>query len=235
MDLCGHYYLKKNQIPTLENLKENDDDDIIEFEKNFANMVGLGYTVSFAAGRMIFSLMKILEIEEGDEVILRHTCSVMVNAVFRVGATPIFADIDRNTFGSSKIEIEKKISPSTKMIVAQHSFGIPCDIVPILELARSKGIFLLEDCAISFGSKINGVQIGNLGDASLFSIDHSKPLNACIGGLIYTNNISLFKSQKLYKKLLMICLNKDKMPCGRSSYLNINIIIHQVMEVIHLK
>ena len=108
--VSGHYYLKKNQIPTLENLKENDDDDIIEFEKNFANMVGLGYTVSFAAGRMgFFSLMKILEIEKRDEVILQgHTCSVMVNAVFRVGATPIFADIDRNTFGSSKIEIEKK-------------------------------------------------------------------------------------------------------------------------------
>ena len=144
--------------------------------------------------------MKILEIEEGDEVILQgHTCSVMVNAVLRVGATPIFADIDRNTFGSSKIEIEKNIS-KYEMIVAQHSFGIPCDIVLIQELARSKGIFLLEDCAISFGSKINGVQIGNFGDASLFSIDHSKPLNACIGGLIYTNNISLFEKLKVIQE-----------------------------------
>jgi dTDP-4-amino-4,6-dideoxygalactose transaminase len=133
----------------------------------------------------------------------------MPNAVWRTGATPIYVDIDSNTFGSSAIEIDKVITPQTKMIVAQHSFGIPCDIEPIVELAKSKGIFLLEDCAISMGSKINGIQIGNFGDAALFSIDHSKPLNAFIGGLIYTRNT------ELYEKLKEIQSSADDLPVER--------------------
>lgn len=133
----------------------------------------------------------------------------MPNAVWRTGATPVFSDIDSSTFGSSAEEIKKVITPKTKMIVAQHSFGIPCDIEPIVELAKSKGIFLLEDCAISMGSKINGIQIGNFGDAALFSIDHSKPLNAFIGGLIYTRN------NELYEKLKEIQSSADDLPVER--------------------
>ena len=144
-----------------------------------------------------FALMQIRGIGKGDEVILQgHTCSVMPNAVWRTGATPIYADIDSNTFGSSAIEIDKVITPQTKMIVAQHSFGIPCDIEPIVDLARSKGIFLLEDCAITLGSKLKGIQVGNFGDAALFSIDHSKPLNAFTGGLIYTRKNELYEKLK---------------------------------------
>jgi len=79
----------------------------------------------------------------------------------------------------------------------------------ILELARSKGVFLLEDCAISMGSKINEVQIGNFGDAALFSIDHTKPINSFIGGLIYTQN------NELYDKLKEIQKDSDDLPDER--------------------
>ncbi|MBN4080839.1 DegT/DnrJ/EryC1/StrS family aminotransferase [Caldithrix abyssi] len=182
-----------------------------EFEKKIGNVLGQGKAISFASGRMgFYSLMKILRIGNGDEVIIQgHTCSVMPNAVWRTGATPIFSDIDSNTFGSSAVEIEKVISPRTKMIVAQHSFGIPCNIKPIINLAQSRGIFLLEDCAITQGSKINGIQVGNFGDAALFSIDHSKPLNAFIGGLIYTNN------NELYEKLKNIQKTSNDLPAVR--------------------
>ena len=80
----------------------------------------------------------------------------------------------------------------------QHSFGIPCEIRPIVELANAKEIFLLEDCAISLGSSIDGICLGNFGDAALFSTDHSKPINSFTGGLIYTQNEDLF--QVLYKQ-----------------------------------
>ena len=200
---------------TFRNIKINDRksniETVIKFETKFATQLGTGMAVSLAAGRMaFFALMQALNIGKDDEVILQgHTCSVMPNAVWRIGATPVFADIDPNTFGSSAIEIEKKITPNTKMIVAQHSFGIPCDIEPILELSRSKGIFLLEDCAITFGSKINGLSVGNFSDAALFSIDHTKPINAFIGGLIYTSN------KELYEKLKKIQLSSDDLPLDR--------------------
>jgi dTDP-4-amino-4,6-dideoxygalactose transaminase len=77
------------------------------------------------------------------------------------------------------------------MIVAQHSFGIPCDIEPIVTLARSRKIFLLEDCALALGSTIAGVAVGNFGDAAFFSTDHSKPLNTLTGGLVYTRDVHL--------------------------------------------
>ena len=190
----GHSYLGSNQIKDLYGLLHSKNNKPVNlFEETFAKEIGDGKCVSFAAGRMgFFALMKLLGIGNGDEVILLgHTCSVMPNAVLRIGATPIFSDIDPNTIGSSALEIEKKITIKTKMIVAQHSFGIPCDIEPIIKLSRSKNIFLLEDCALTFGSKIQGIQVGNFGDASLFSIDSYKPLNAIAGGIIYTRNSEL--------------------------------------------
>ena len=207
----GHNYLSPEKLAELEQWEGCDYLNVVEFEKNFAGLIGGGQAVSFAAGRMgFYSLMQIQGIGKGDEVILQgHTCSVMPNAVWRTGATPVFVDIDPNTFGSSAIEIEKVFTKKTKMIVAQHSFGIPCDIEPIVDLARSKGIFLLEDCAITLGSKLKGIQVGNFGDAALFSIDHSKPINAFIGGLIYTSK------NELYEKLKDIQSSADDLPVER--------------------
>jgi perosamine synthetase len=202
--VAGHDYLSDNELNHLRNIIPSDKNELINnFENYFSSIVGAGESVSFASGRMgFFALMQILGIGKGDEVILQgHTCSVMPNAVWRIGATPVFADIDPNTFGSSATEINKVITPQT--------FGIPCDIEPIVDLARSKGIFLLEDCAITLGSKLKGIQVGNFGDAALFSIDHSKPLNAFIGGLIYTSN------NELYEKLKEIQNSADDLPVER--------------------
>jgi len=139
-----------------------------------------------------YDLMRLLGIGKGNEVILLGaTCSVMVNAVMRTGATPVFADVDPDTFGSSSQTIAACVTRQTRIIVAQHSFGIPCDIEPIAKLSKEKNIFLLEDCALTLGSKVNGVVVGNFGDAALFSTDHSKPLNTLTGGLIYTCNSEL--------------------------------------------
>jgi dTDP-4-amino-4,6-dideoxygalactose transaminase len=183
---------------------------VADFEAGFASLVGPGQAISYAAGRMgFFDLMRVLGIGAGDEVILLGaTCAVMVNAVLRAGATPIFSDIDPNTFGSTADTIQKCISLRTRMIVAQHSFGIPCDIEPIVNLALSRKIFLLEDCALALGSRLGGVAVGNFGDAALFSTDHSKPLNSLIGGLVYTRDAGLAerlrKSQAAQPELPMV-------------------------------
>lgn len=199
----GHSYLNSNQIENVYGLLHSKNNNpVYLFEETFSNEIGGGKCVSFAAGRMgFYALMQSLGIGYGDEVILLgHTCSVMPNAVLRIGATPIFSDIDRNTIGSCYLEIEKKITSKTKMIVAQHSFGIPCDIEPIVRLSKSKNIFLLEDCALTLGSKIKGIQVGNFGDAALFSFDSYKPLNATAGGIIYTQNSELYSLLKTVQK-----------------------------------
>jgi perosamine synthetase len=190
----GHMHLEQKDLKKIRFLVGVEDSKVIEeFENKFSALIGEGKAVSFATGRMgFYSLMLALSIKTGDEVVLQGaTCSVMVNAVLRIGATPVYADIDRNTFGSSVEEISKVLTPHTRLIVAQHSFGLPCEIAPIVNLAREKKIFLLEDCALTVGSSINGIICGNFGDAALFSTDHSKPINTISGGLLYTRDFSL--------------------------------------------
>lgn len=212
----GHDYLTQMDLRKLHSLVGVAAPDIVsKFEREFASLIGDGRAVSFASGRMgFYALLKILGIGRGQEVVVQGaTCAVMVNAVLRAGASPVFADIDPETFGSSPKNIQKCLTPRTRMIVAQHSFGIPCDINPIVTLARSRKIFLLEDSALALGSSVDGVAVGNFGDASLFSTDHSKPLNTMTGGLVYTCNT------KLADKLIAVQATSPDLPIAKQQAL----------------
>ncbi len=209
----GHKYLNKSQLNViLSDLNSDIDNNTVlsNYEEKFASYVGSGKCISFAAARMAFyALMKSLSIDKGSEVIITgFTCAVMANAVIRTGANIIYADIDPKNYGSSYQDIKNKITPRTKMIVAQHTFGVPCDIKKISTLCNSLGIFLLEDCALSFDSKCEDKKLGNYGDAAIFSTDETKPINTIIGGLIYTKNDTLFNKLNMLRKNSFE-LNKD--------------------------
>ncbi len=187
--------------------------EVSRFENKFANIIGNGYVKSYSAGRMgFYVLMKVLNVGNGDEVIVNSgNCSVMVNAILARGAKPVYSDVDLDTFGSCPYEIEKKITLKTKMIVAQHSFGIPCKIDKIKKIANKNRIFLLEDCALTLESRFKEVKVGNFGDASLFSFDHTKPLNGFSGGAIYTSQKLLFeKLQLAHQDIINLSKNKQK-------------------------
>lgn len=205
----GHSYLGDEQLEQIKRAMHSDivhEKEIISaYEREMVNLIGPGYGISYASGRMAFySILKALNIGPGDEVVLLgFTCSVMPNAVWRTGAIPVYSDVDEETFGSSAELIEKKLTKRTKVIVAQHSFGIPCKIKEIVELGRQKDIFIIEDCAITFDSLINGIKVGNWGDAAIFSTDHSKPINTILGGFSYTNNSELYNNLKKYSENLL--------------------------------
>lgn len=194
--LEGHSYLETRDWANLEYRLENPDAVAVSrFEQAFADLVGKGECVSFAAGRMAFhSLLEYLEVGKGDEVVLTgFTCSVMANAIAKTGARALFCDIDTDTLGTSADSLESVISANTRLIVAQHSFGIPCNIKSIAAIARKHGIVLLEDCAIALGTVVDGTVIGNFGDAAIFSTDHSKPVNTFTGGMFYSSDEQLVK------------------------------------------
>jgi len=198
----AHNYLDSHQKLKLKKLIFYEDKRIVRnFESQFSSLVGEGLSNSFASGRMAFYvLMQVLGVSKGDEVIINGaTCSVMVNAIFRIKAKPVYSDIDPNTLGSSFNEIKKCITSRTKIVVAQHSFGIPCDIYKIKELCISNNIFLLEDSALALGSTINDQLVGSFGDAALFSTDHTKPINTFSGGLLYTSNSDLHQKIKFIR------------------------------------
>jgi perosamine synthetase len=236
--IAGHSHLNNNQLKNIKSLINCETTTVVEeYEEKFSSIIGQGECISYAAGRMgFYEVMKFLNIGVTDEVILPGaTCAVMANAILKTGATPIYSDIDPDTFGASPSEIANCITSATKLIVAQHSFGIPCDIKPIIELAHKNEIFVLEDCALTLGSTIDGVVCGNFGDASLFSTDHSKPLNTITGGMIYTKSKRLAsslrssrdlcdelpnkKQQALWKRLLI-----EKKYCNAKNYGKMQII-----------
>ena len=207
-------------IKELNSLISNESNEIIkEFEDVFSKKIGFGRTISFASGRMgLYQLLKILNIGEGDEIIINSgTCAVMINAIMHANATPVYSDVDLYTFGSSPEEIKKNINIKTKMIIAQHSFGIPCKIDEIKKLSKKHNIFLLEDCALTLNSSFNRTKVGNFGDAALFSFDHTKPLNLFSGGAIYYRNNELYELLKVStKSIKSIPLEKQKAMLKRS-------------------
>lgn len=201
----GHAHLNKFKISEIKNLliedKIKSDLIINEYESKFSKLIGKGSSVSFAAGRMtLYSLLKILKVKKNDEIIVQAgNCSVMINAILRAGAKPVFSDIDLDNLGTSPKSVLNLISKNTKMIIAQHSFGIPCEIDTIKKIAKAKNIFLLEDCALSLGSSYKKIKLGNWGDAALFSSDHTKPINTIIGGMMYSNNKKLIEKIKSFR------------------------------------
>ena len=194
-----------------------------EYELNFASLIGKGRAFSYASCRMaFFNILQAMNVSKGDEVIiLGHTCSVMVNAILRTGATPVFSDIDERNFGSCPHSIKSKISKKTKVILAQHSFGIPCDIVEIQKIAQAHKVFLIEDCALTLSSKIKNKSIGCFGDAALFSTDHSKPINTLIGGIAYSTD------SELIKKIEILHDNCPEIPVSKQIAIIIRIFLER--------
>ena len=123
------------------------------YAKAFCTALGGGYVLPTASARMaLHALLRHYGLRNGDEVLVTgFTCSVVLNAILRCGAVPRFVDIDRHTLGTSPESVEAAITPRTKALIAQHTFGIPCAIDSLCALATKYHIKLIEDVAIAFG------------------------------------------------------------------------------------
>lgn len=161
------------------------------FEKEAEEYLGVKHAVGCASGTDALHLALQAEgIGEGDEVITSaFTFIATAEAIKYVGAKPIFVDINPQTFNITAENIEKAITPQTKAIMPVHLFGQPADITKIKALCDKYGVKLIEDCAQSFGARINGQQTGAIGHAAGFSFFPSKNLGAFgDGGLVVTNS-----------------------------------------------
>ncbi|MDE2040052.1 MAG: DegT/DnrJ/EryC1/StrS family aminotransferase [Elusimicrobia bacterium] len=170
-----------------------DGPDIAAYEAAFAQAAGTRYAFSLASGRMaLYRLLEALDIGPGDEVILpAYTCVVVPNAILYRGAVPIYADIEPNGFNIDPAQAERRLTPRTKAIIAQHTYGRICDVDALNLLAGRRGIAVLEDCAHSLGACHNGKPSGSLSLAAYFSTDHSKVISTSTGGMITTSDEGL--------------------------------------------
>lgn len=164
------------------------------FEKAFAEYCHTKYCVGVGNGLDALMLaLKALGIHEGDEVIVpSNTYIATALAVTYVGATPVFVEPDIRTFNIDPSKIEEAITSKTKAIMPVHLYGQPCDMNPIMEIAKKHQLYIVEDCAQAHGATYKGQVIGSFGDAAGFSFYPGKNLGALgDAGATVTNNKEL--------------------------------------------
>lgn len=176
---------------------------IKNLEQWFRKYFGASYAVSFISGRAAFlAILKSLEIGAGSEVIIQaFTCAVVPDMIIAVGARPVFVDIDKS-MNIDPHDLENKITNKTKAIVIQHTFGIPADLKKILDIAKKRKIFVIEDCAHTIGGKYKEKKLGTFGKASFFSFGRDKAFSSVFGGMAVTNDEKLGKKIRNFQKNL---------------------------------
>lgn len=150
------------------------------FEEAFAAYCHTNYCVGNGNGLDALMLaLKALDIGEGDEVIVpSNTFIATALAVTYTGATPVFVEPDIRTYNINPALIEEKLTPRTKAIMPVHLYGQPCDMDPIMAIAKKHGLYVIEDCAQAHGATYKGRSIGSFGDAAGFSFYPGKNLGA---------------------------------------------------------
>jgi dTDP-4-amino-4,6-dideoxygalactose transaminase len=173
-----------------------------QFEIEYAQHLGVKHAVALANGTLALELaLVVLGIGPGDEVITTsRTFIASASAIVMRGARPVLADIDRDSGNVSAETIAPLITPRTKAIIAVHLAGWPCDMNPILALARRHDIKVIEDCAQAHGAVYKSKPVGSLGDISAFSFCQDKIITTGgEGGLLATNNEQWWERAWSYK------------------------------------
>lgn len=173
-----------------------------EFEREFAAWVGTNHAVALANGTLALDVaLKALDIGAGDEVIVTsRTFLASVSSIVLAGATPVFADVDRDDQNITADTVRAVLTPRTKAIICVHLSGWPCDMDPIMALAKEHGIAVIEDCAQAHGAVYKGRAVGSIGDIGAWSFCQDKIMTTGgEGGMVTTNDRDLWARMWAYK------------------------------------
>jgi dTDP-4-amino-4,6-dideoxygalactose transaminase len=168
---------------------------VVELERKVAQISDCKYAVGVSSGTdALLCSMMALGLGPGDEVITTpFTFFATAGSIARAGATPVFADIDPQTYNINPALIEKAVTTRTKAIVPVHLFGQMCDMDPIMEIANKYSLYVVEDAAQSITATYKGRKAGNIGTVGCFSFFPSKNLGAAgDGGMIVTNDEDVY-------------------------------------------
>lgn len=178
-------------------------EEVAAFEKEFARYIGVDHGIGVANGTDAIHLaLKALGIGPGDEVItVSHTAVATVSAIRLTGATPVFADIERDFYTLDPAGLSAFITPRTKAIIAVHIYGQSADLGAIQALAKKHGLKIVEDCAQCHGATNQGRKLGSIGDIACFSFYPTKNLGAVgDGGMVVTADAALAAQVRLLRE-----------------------------------
>lgn len=173
-----------------------------EFEKEFATWAGTEYAVALANGTVALDLaLNALGIGPGDEVIVTpRTFLASVSSIVNAGATPVFAEVDRDTQNITAETIQAVLTPRTRGVICVHLAGWPCDMDPIMDLATSHGLKIIEDCAQAHGATYKGRPVGSIGHIGAWSFCQDKIMTTGgEGGMVTTNDRNLWHKMWSFK------------------------------------
>jgi len=174
---------------------------VAEFESMIADYTGMKFAVTLNSGTSAIHADLIAHgIKPGDEVIVpSFTFISTANSPLFIGAKPVFADIEPDTYGLDPEDIRKKITKKTKVIMPIHMGGCSCKIKEIREIADDNNLILIEDAAESMGAKIDNKMVGTFGDSSMYSFCGPKVITTGEGGVIVTESKEIFEKIKLLR------------------------------------
>jgi perosamine synthetase len=170
------------------------------FEERFASLLNVGAAYACASGSAaVHTAVAAVDPEPGDEIVTTGITDMgALSPIIYQGAIPVFADVDPRTYNVTAESIERVLSERTRAIIVTHLFGNPCDMEPIMELARSRRVPVIEDCAQSFLAKSGGRVTGSIGDIGCFSLQQGKHITTGEGGIVTTNDEQLARRMFLF-------------------------------------
>ncbi|MEM9272221.1 MAG: DegT/DnrJ/EryC1/StrS family aminotransferase [Cyanobacteria bacterium P01_F01_bin.143] len=173
------------------------------FEQNFAEYMGANYGIGCNSGTdALYMALRALNVGAGDEVITTAFTFIATSEVIvRVGAKPVFVDIEADGFNFDLQQVAAAITERTKAIIVVHLFGQPVNMTELSEIANQHNIPLIEDCAQATGASWHGTKVGNIGAVGCFSFFPTKNLGGCgDGGAVTTNDDAIAKKIKLLRE-----------------------------------
>lgn len=168
-----------------------------QLEQLFQEWLPTKYAYAFSSGRAaLYAILKALNLSADDEVLLQaYTCVAVPDPILWAGAKPIYTDCEEETFNMDPRDLERKITPRSRVLIIQHTFGLPADIDALIKIAKKYKLFVIEDCAHALGAKYESkrvglpaeaqrAKVGTFGDAAFFSFGRDKVISSVFGGML---------------------------------------------------
>ena len=177
-------------------------EEVTAFEKEFAGYLGANFVVGVGSGTEALHLSLLAcGVGQGDEVItVSHTATATVASIAATGASPVFVDVDPDTYNLDPALVEEKITDKTRAIVPVHLYGQAADMSAVTEVARRRRLRVVEDACQAHSSSYQGVKVGTIGDVGCFSFYPTKNLGAYgDGGAVCTNDPEIYEKLRLLR------------------------------------
>ena len=172
------------------------------FEREFAQLFETKYALTFCYGRSgLYALFKALGLQNAEIIVPAYTCVVVPHAVVLSGNIPVFVDCAPGSFNMDMEALERAVTSNTRAIIPTHLFGYPMDVERVNEIAQSQkqSIYVIQDCAHSFGARWKGELVNKTGDAAIFGSNISKILSSIFGGIVTTDDEEIYQRLRDYR------------------------------------